>query len=284
MFRLDKCCPLQRYICFIPITTCTPISVSLSGSLQGYVTRAKRSQVIWSVSLSPLMTQREWLGTERHRKHDLNSPTFISFLPLEVVTRKNKMYLYSSTSPSSPLCGIHHVVLKKKLEKISGSEREENAECRFLISEIREKKVCKNKGGKENVNKSQFLGCLLHALASEKVVCILHTRRCKYSKTKKKRQSVTVYTVRSQGENRNVAAIRKQQRKMYYFLRTHVKKLEYEWKLSICRKTSNQPEILNQKCSSYTKHSFLLKLTRLHAGFGTPNLYQFLRRTLLILF
>uniref|UniRef100_G1MWN1 Pro-neuregulin-4, membrane-bound isoform n=1 Tax=Meleagris gallopavo TaxID=9103 RepID=G1MWN1_MELGA len=218
--------PLQGQVPQSVVPTWLRLQAAMAAT--GYVTRAKRSQVIWSVSLSPLMTQREWLGTERHRKHDLNSPTFISFLPLEVVTRKNKMYLYSSTSPSSPLCGIHHVVLKKKLEKISGSEREENAECRFLISEIREKKVCKNKGGKENVNKSQFLGCLLHALASEKVVCILHTRRCKYSKTKKKRQSVTVYTVRSQGENRNVAAIRKQQRKMYYFLRTHVKKLEYE--------------------------------------------------------
>lgn len=200
----------------------TPIYVSLSGSFQDYITRAKRGQMTWSVSLSPLMTQREWLGTERHRKHELNSPTFISFLPLEVVTRKTNMYLYSSTSPSSSLRGIYDV-LKKKLEKTSGSEREENAECRFLISEIKEKKVCKNEGRKKNVSKCQFLGRVLHALTSEMIVCILHTRRCKHSKTKKKRQSVTVHTVRSQRENRNTTAIRKQQRKMYYFLRTHVK-------------------------------------------------------------
>lgn len=185
--------------------------------------RAKRSQVTWSVSLSPLMTQREWLGTERHRRHELNSPTFISFLALEVVTKtKTNMHSYSSTSPSSSLCGIDHAVLKKKLENISGSEREENAECRFLISEIRGKKGSRKEGGKEDVNQSQFLGRLLYALASEKIAYILHTRRCKHSKEKKERQSVTVYTVRSQGENNNITANSKQ-RKMYYFLRTHVK-------------------------------------------------------------
>lgn len=121
----------------------------------------------WSFSLSALMTQRDRMGGQRHRNCELNNFIFNSFLSLEVATRKKCTYFHNGTLPSSSLYGIYNTVLKRKfIEKISGFQMGENAECIFLIFEIME--VYKNGSAKKNLNKLQFLGCLLHALLSEK--------------------------------------------------------------------------------------------------------------------
>ncbi|KFM07224.1 hypothetical protein AS27_06957, partial [Aptenodytes forsteri] len=198
---------------------------------QDSLTQTKRGQMTWSVSLSALTTQRDCLVSQRHRKCELNNFLFNSFLALEVETSKNQICFHNGTLPSSSLCGIYKVVLKRQLiERTSGIERGENAEPRFLISEIKNLEVHKNIDAKKMLNKLLFLGCLLHALVSEKIVCILYQRRQKYRETEKKRHAVTAYKVRSQRENRIIIATRKQNRKIHYLLRTHVREVRVQVK------------------------------------------------------
>lgn len=230
----------------------------------------------WSFSLSALMTQRDRMGSQRHRKCELNNFIFNSFLSLEVATRKKHTYFHNGTLPSSSLYGIYNVVLKRKfIEKISGFQRGENAECRYLISEIKKMEVYKNVGAKKNLNKLQFLGCLLHALLSEKILCILYQCRQKYSKTEKKRHSATVYTVRSQGENHNIKTIRKQHRKIHYFLRIHFREVGAQVKAqhlqgkseSIKSSRGPDPEKFLIMLYKALKDKFLPKLTELRCYF-----------------
>ncbi|KFP20096.1 hypothetical protein Z169_06569, partial [Egretta garzetta] len=191
------------------------------------LTQTKTGQMTWSVSLSALTTQRDCLVSHRHRKCEWNNFLFSSFLAPEVETSKNQQKsakIHDGTLPSSSLYGIYKVVLKRKLtEKTSGTERGENAECRFLISEIKNLEVYKNIDAKKTLNKLLFPGCLLHALVSEKIVCVLYQCRQEYSKTEKKRHAVTVCKVRSQRENHIIVATRKQNRKIQYLLRTLVR-------------------------------------------------------------
>ncbi|KFQ58885.1 hypothetical protein N334_13632, partial [Pelecanus crispus] len=190
------------------------------------LTQTKRGQMTWSVSLSALTTQRDCLVSQRHRKCELNNFFFSSFLALEVEKGKNQICFHNGTLPSSSLYAICKAVLKRKLtEKTSGIERGENAERKFLICEIKNLELYKNTGTKKMFNKLLFLGCLLHTLVSEIIVCILCQYRQKYSKTEKKRHAVTVYKVRSQRENRIIIATRKQNRKIHYLLRTHVREV-----------------------------------------------------------
>ncbi|KFR02100.1 hypothetical protein Y956_05501, partial [Nipponia nippon] len=194
---------------------------------QDSLTQTKAGQMTWSISLSALTTQRDCLVSQRHRKCQLNNFLFSSFLTLEVETSKNQICFHNGTLPSSSWYGIYKVVSKRKLiEKTSGTEREENAERRFLISEIKKLEVYKNISAKKMLNKLLFLGCLLHALVSEKIVCILYQCRQKYGKTEKKRHAVTVYKVRSQRENHILIGTRKQNRKIHYLLRTHVRRVQ----------------------------------------------------------
>ncbi|KFO04191.1 hypothetical protein N312_01884, partial [Balearica regulorum gibbericeps] len=191
---------------------------------QDSLTRTKRGQMTWSICLSALTTQRDCLVSQKHRKWELNNFLFHSFLALE--TSKNQICFHNGTLPSSSFCGIYKVVLKRRLiEKTSGIEKGESAECRFLISEIKHLEVCKNTGTMKMLNKLLFLGCLLHVLASEKTVCTFYQCRQKYSKTEKKRHAVTVCKVRSQRENHSVIATRKENRKTHYLLRTPVREI-----------------------------------------------------------
>ncbi|KFV51062.1 hypothetical protein N341_11035, partial [Tyto alba] len=195
------------------------------------LTQTKRGQMTWSISFFALKTQRDSLVSQRHRKCELNNFLLNSFLALEVETTKNQKCFHNATLPSSSLYGIYKVVLKRKLtEKLSGIERRGNAERRFLICEINNLEVYKNIGAKKMLNKLLFLGCLLHTVVSEKIVCILYQCRQKYSKTKKKRHGVTVYKVRSPRENCIVIATRTQNRKIHYFLRTRVRDVRVQFK------------------------------------------------------
>ncbi|KFP99993.1 hypothetical protein N330_06290, partial [Leptosomus discolor] len=196
---------------------------------QDSFTQTKRGQMTWSISLSALTTQRDCLVSQRHRKCELNHFLFNPFLALEVENSKNQICFHNGTLPSSSLYGIYKVALKRKfIETTSGIEREENTECRFLTSEINNLEVCKNIGAM--LNKLLFLGCLLHALVSEKIVCILYQCRQKYSKTEKKRHAVTVCKVRSQREDRIIIATRKRNRKIHHLLRTHVREVRVQVK------------------------------------------------------
>ncbi|KFQ67399.1 hypothetical protein N335_10287, partial [Phaethon lepturus] len=191
-----------------------------------FLTQTKRGQMTWSISLSALTTQRDCLVSQRHRKCELNNFLLNSFLALEAETSKHQICFHNGTLPSSSLYGIYKVVLKRKLiEKTSAIEREENAQCRFLFSEIKNLEVYKNTGAKKMLNKLLFLGCLLHALVSEKTVCILYQCRQKYSKIEKKRYAVRVYKVQSQRENYIIIAVRRQNRKIHCLLRTHVREV-----------------------------------------------------------
>ncbi|KFZ51915.1 hypothetical protein N321_08672, partial [Antrostomus carolinensis] len=202
-----------------------------SGSSQYSLTQTKRGQMTWSSSFSALTTQRDCLVSQRHRKCELKNFLFNSFLALEVKTSKNQICFHNGTLPSRSLYGIYKVVLKRKLtEKTSRTGRGENAERRFLISEIKNLEVHTNIGAKKMLNKLLFLGCLLHALVSEKVVCILYQGRQKYSKTEKKRHAVTVYKVGSQRENHFIIATGKQNRKIHYLPRTHVREVRVQVK------------------------------------------------------
>ncbi|KFP93433.1 hypothetical protein N329_06935, partial [Haliaeetus albicilla] len=202
-----------------------------SGSLQYSFIQTKRGQMKWSISSSALTTQRDCLVSQRHRKCEPNNFVFNLFLILEVETSKNQICFHNGIFPSGSLYGIYKVVLKRKLiEKTSGIERGEDAERRFLISEINNLEVYKNIGTKKMLNKLLFLGCLLHAVASEKIVCILYQHRQKYSKTEKKRHAVTAYKVRSQRENRIIVATRKQNRKIHYLLTTQVREVRVQIK------------------------------------------------------
>ncbi|XP_026711723.1 pro-neuregulin-4, membrane-bound isoform isoform X1 [Athene cunicularia] len=203
----------------------TPIYyISLSGSLQDSLTQTKRGQMTWSISLSALTTQRGSLIRLKHRKCELNNSLFNSFLALVIETSKNQICFHNATLPSSSLYGIYKVVLRRKLiEKTSGTERG-NAEHRFLISVINNLEVYKNIGAKKMLNRLLFLWCLLHAVVSEKIVCILYQHRQKYRKTEKKRHAVTAYKVRR--ENCIVIDTRKQNRKIHYLLRTHVREVQ----------------------------------------------------------
>lgn len=58
----------------------------------------------------------------------------------------------------------------------------------------------KNIGTEEMLNKLLFLGCLLHALVSEKALCTLYQCRQKHSGTGKKRPVGRVHKVRNQRE------------------------------------------------------------------------------------
>ncbi|KFV47973.1 hypothetical protein N328_11173, partial [Gavia stellata] len=197
---------------------------------QDSLTQTKRGQMTWSVSLSALKTQRDCLVSQRHRKCELNNFLFKSFLALEVETSKNHIRFHNGTLPISSLDGIYKVVLKRKLiEKTSGTERGENAERRFLVTEIKNLEVYKNISAKKMLNKLLLLGCLLHALMSEKIACMFCQCRQKYSKTKK-RHAVTVYKVKSQRENHIVIGTRKQNRKIHDLLRTHVREVRVQVK------------------------------------------------------
>ncbi|CAM9403614.1 unnamed protein product [Bubo scandiacus] len=252
----------------------TPVYyISLSGSLPDSLTQTKRGQMTWSISLSALTTQRSSLVRQRHRKCELNNSLFNSFLALEVENSKNQICFHNATLPSSSLYGIYKVVLKRKLiEKTSGIEGGGNAERRFLISEINSLEVYKNIGAKKMLNKLLFLGCLLHAVVSEKIVCILYQCRQKYSKTEKKRHAVTAYKVRSQRENCIVIATRKQNRKIHYFLRTQVREVRVQVKAQHLKGESEgtnssrgpDPEI---KLYKALKDHFLPKLTDLTCYF-----------------
>ncbi|KFW94741.1 hypothetical protein N336_09903, partial [Phalacrocorax carbo] len=198
---------------------------------QDSLSQTKRGQMTWSVSLSVLTTQRACLVSQRHRKCEQNNFIFSKSLALEVETSKTQICFHDGTLPSSSLCRIYKVVLKRKLiEKTSGIERVENAERRFLISEIKNLEVYKNIGAKRMLNKLLFLGCLLRTLVSEKIVCILYQCRQKYSKTEKEIHAVTMYKVRGQRENRIIIATRKQNRKIHYLLRTHVSEVRVQFK------------------------------------------------------
>lgn len=229
-----------------------------------------------SLSLSALMTQRDWMGGQRHRNCELNNFIFNSFLSLEVATRKKCTYFHNGTLPSSSLYGIYNTVLKRKfIEKISGFQMGENAECMFLIFEIKKMEVYKNGSAKKNLNKLQFLGCLLYALLSEKILCILYQYRRKYSKTEKKRHNATVCKVRSQGKKRNIKTIRKQHRKIHYFLRIHFREVGAQvkaWHLkgkseSIKSSRGPDPEKFLIKLYKALKDKFLPKLTELRCYF-----------------
>ncbi|KFZ49853.1 hypothetical protein N338_04143, partial [Podiceps cristatus] len=203
---------------------------------QDSLTQTKRGQMTWSTSLLALTTQRDCLVSQRHRKCELNNFLFNSFLALEVETSKKQICFLNGTLPSSSfirdLYGIYRVVLKRKLtEKTSGIEREENAESTlreenvestFIISEI------KNLGAKKMLHELLFLGCLLHALVSEKIVCILYQCRQKYSKMDKKRHAVTVSKVRSQRKKSIKIATRKQNRVL--LLKTRVREVRVQVK------------------------------------------------------
>ncbi|KFQ44198.1 hypothetical protein N333_02508, partial [Nestor notabilis] len=179
--------------------------------------RAKSRQMTWSVSLSALTTQKDCLASQKHRNRELNDSLFDSFLALEAETSTNQKCFHNGTLASSSLYRIFKVVLKRKLiEKTSGIEREENAECRFLMSEIKSLEVYKGIGAQKTLNKLLFLGCLLHALMG-----ILYQYRQNHSKAEKKRHAVTVYKVRRSSENCIITATRKQNRKIHYLLRTH---------------------------------------------------------------
>ncbi|KFV17549.1 hypothetical protein N339_11130, partial [Pterocles gutturalis] len=192
--------------------------------------QAKKGHMTWSISLSALTTQKDCLVSQRHRKWEINNLLVNSFLALEVETSKNQVCFHNGTLSSSSSYGICKVVLKRKLfEKTSGIERGENAEHRFLISEIKNLEVYKNTGARKMLNKLLFLGCLLHALVSEKIGYILCQCRQKY-KTEKKRHDVTVYKVKSERENHIITATRKQKRKINYPLRTHVREVRVQVK------------------------------------------------------
>lgn len=245
--------------------------VSLFVSSQDSLTQTYRGQMTWSVSLSALTTQTDCLVSQRHRKCELNNFLFNSFLALEVETSKTQICFHNGTLPNSSLYGIYKVVLKRKLiEKTSGIEREENAECRFLISEIKSLEVYKNVGVKKMLYKLLFLGCLLHALVLENIVRILHQCRQKYSKREKERHAVTVCKVRSQRENHIIIATRKQNRKIHYLLRTHIREVKLQVKaqhLKVLEGTKSSkgadPEKLLIKLYKALKDHFLLKLTDL---------------------
>lgn len=258
------------------LITPTVYYISLSGSSKDSLTQTKRGQMTWSVSLSASTTQREFLVSQRHRKCEPSNFPFNSFLALEVETSKNQVYFHNGTLASSSLCEIYKVVLKRKLtEKTSGIERGENGKRRFRISEIKNLEVYKNTDAKKMLNKLLFLGCLLHALVSEKIVGILYQCRQKYSKTEKKRQAVTVYKVRSQRENHIIIATRKQNRKIHYLLRTHVREVRVRVKAQHLKGESEgtkssrgpDPEKLLIKLHKALKDHFLPKLTDLMCYF-----------------
>lgn len=248
----------------------TPVYyTSLSGFLQYSFIQTKRGQMKWSISFSALTTQIDCLVSQRHRKCESNNFVFNLFLTLEVETSKNQICFHNGIFPSGSLYGICKVVLKRKLiEKTSGIERGDDAERRFLISEINNLEVYKNVGAKKMLNKLLFLGCLLHAVASEKMVCILYQHRQKYSKTEKKRHAVTAYKIRSQRENRIIVATRKQNRKIHYLLRTQVREVRVQIKAQHLKAESEgtkssrgpDPEI---KLYKALKDHFLPKLTDL---------------------
>nr|XP_013812684.1 PREDICTED: uncharacterized protein LOC106496530 isoform X1 [Apteryx mantelli mantelli]XP_013812685.1 PREDICTED: uncharacterized protein LOC106496530 isoform X2 [Apteryx mantelli mantelli] len=198
--------------------------ILLSASLQDSLTQAKRGGMTWSVSPSVLMTQRNWWGSQRHSKYELNIFFSNSFLVLEVENSKKQIRFHNDISPASSLCGIYRVVLKRKLiEKTSGIERRKNAECRFLISERKKMQFFTHTGSKKNSNKLVFLGCQLHALVPGKIVCILNQCRQEHRKTEKKGHTVTAYKLRSERANHTVIGTRKQNREIRYLLRTHAR-------------------------------------------------------------
>ncbi|KFV94033.1 hypothetical protein N326_09111, partial [Eurypyga helias] len=190
---------------------------------QDSLTHTKRGQMTWSISLSASIAQRDCLVSQRHSKCVLNSFLFYSFLPLEVeISTKQVCFC---TLRSSSLYRIYKAVLKRKLiEKASGIERGYNAEHRFLTSDIKNFEVCKNIAAKKMSNKLLlFLGCLLHVLVPEEIVCIFYQCRQKYSETEKTRHAVTGYKVRDQREHRIIVATRKQTRTIHYLLRAHAR-------------------------------------------------------------
>jgi len=255
----------------------TPVyCLSLSGSSQDSLTGTKRGQMTWSISLSASTTRRDSLVSQRRRKRELNNCLFNSFLALVFETSKNQICFHNGMSPSSSFYGICTVVLKRKLiEKTSGRERGENAEHRFLISEIKNLEVYENIGAKKMLNNLLFPGHLLHILVSEKTVCILYRCRQKYSKTEKKRHAVTVYKVRSQRENRIIIAARKQNSKIHSLLRTRAREVLREVRLQVKvqhlkgesegTKSSEgpDPERLPMKLYKALKDCFLPKVTDL---------------------
>ncbi|KFQ36156.1 hypothetical protein N332_07815, partial [Mesitornis unicolor] len=200
-----------------------------SGSLQYPLIWAKRGQMTWSISLSVLTTQRECLVSLRHRKCELNNFLFNLFLALEIETIKNQICFHNGILPTNSLDGIYKVVLKRKLiGKTSGIEKGENAECRFLISQIKNLEMYKNICAKKMLNKLLFVGFLQHALVSEKIMCIFYQCRQKYSKTEKDRHAVTVYKV-SQRKKHMIISTRKQNRKIDYLL-THIREVRVQVK------------------------------------------------------
>ncbi|KFO74162.1 hypothetical protein N303_01401, partial [Cuculus canorus] len=228
-------------------------------SLQDSLTQTKREQMTWAFSLSALTTERDGLVSQRHRKRELNNFLFNSFLALEVETSTNQICFHNDTFPSSSLYGIYKVVLKRELmEKTSEIEKGENAEHRFLTSEIKDLEVCKNIGAKKILNKLLFLGCLLHALVLEKTVCILYQCRQKYSKTEKKIHAVAVYKVRSKKENHIVVVTRKQNRKIQYFLRSYVREIRIQVKAQHLKEESQG----TKSCRGPDPQKSLIKLCK----------------------
>ncbi|KFP78301.1 hypothetical protein N311_12764, partial [Apaloderma vittatum] len=193
---------------------------------QDFLTRAKRGQMTWSVSLSALTAQRHCLVSHRHRKCEQNNCLFKPFLALELENSKNQLCFLNGTLTCSSLYGIYTVVLKRKLiEKKSGIERGENPKYRFLISDIKNLDVYKNTGANKMFKNLLFLGCLLHALVLEKIACVLYHCRENHSMTERGRHAATVHKIRSQKENHIIIATRNQTREVHYLLRTHVREV-----------------------------------------------------------
>ncbi|KFP27534.1 hypothetical protein N325_02974, partial [Colius striatus] len=185
---------------------------------QDSLMQTKIGQMTRPISLSALTTQRDCLLSQRHRKGELDNFLFNSFLALAVETSKNQIPFHNCTLPSSTLYGIYKAALRRILiEKTSGIERGEYAECRF-ISEVNNLEVYKNTCAKKMLNRLLFLGCLLRALRSENPGCVLY--QCDIEKT---RHGVTAHKVTNQREKRIIIATRKQNRTVYYRLRTHVR-------------------------------------------------------------
>ncbi|KAI1235025.1 hypothetical protein IHE44_0002656 [Lamprotornis superbus] len=115
-------------------------------------------------------TQRERLVSQRHRKCELNNFLFNLFLVLEAETSKKAKYVSI----------MAHYQAGEKIQN------------RFLISERNNLKIYKNKGAEKMLNKLLFLGCLQHAVVSEKAVCTLYQCRQQHSGMGKKRHLGTV--------------------------------------------------------------------------------------------
>ncbi|KFU87181.1 hypothetical protein M959_05205, partial [Chaetura pelagica] len=197
---------------------------------QDSVTQRKRDQMTWSVSPSALTTRRDYLVSQKHRKCKLYHFLCNSFLALEVETSKNQIHFHNGKLPGSLLYGIYKVGLKRKLiDKTSGIEGRQKAECRFLTSVMKNLEVNKKIDGKKMLNKLLFLGCLLHALASKKKVCISCQCRQKYSKTERTRHAVTACKVRRQ-RKKHIIAARNQNRTKCYILRTQVREVRVQVK------------------------------------------------------